>query len=509
MCGIVGICGHEPPVELGRRMRNRLSHRGPDGAGEVGFSHAWLGHARLAIVDLAGGRQPLRTPDGELWMVGNGEVYNHRQLRRDLLGTAAPRTDSDNEVPLHLIGAHGPESLRRLRGMYALCAATEEGGYIAARDPVGIKPLFWAQRDGLTVFASELKAYDEDWHPDVKLFPPGHYWTPEGGLARFHHVVPPNLTHDWDPPARAGEPTPERMATEVREQLIAAVEREMMADVPVGVFLSGGLDSSLVAAIAARRLATEGERLQTFAVGTAESPDLLAARQVASYLETDHHERIYEPHELSAILPDVIRAIESYDPSLVRSALPNYLLAEMTARHVKVVLTGEGADELFAGYEYVGAIDDHGELHTELVRTISELHSLNLQRADRVTMAHGLEARVPFLDLDMVAFALSLPPEWKLTPPGELEKKLLREAFDGWIPDEILWRKKAQFGDGSGARVALDPDTEGRSEAELHATVDPDPGGSRSDEEARYLQIYQRFYPRAVPEQTMSLFATT
>ena len=488
-------------------MRGRLAHRGPDGTGEVGFPHAWIGHTRLSIVDVEGGRQPLRTPDGELWMVGNGEVYNHRRLRAELPAGAAPRTDSDNEVPLHLIGAHGPSSLRRLRGMYALCAATEEGGFIAARDPVGIKPLFWARRGELTVFASELKAFDEDWHPDVELFPPGHFWTPETGLERFHHVVPPELPQDWDPPAEEGQRVPDELRAEVRRQLIAAVERELMSDVPVGVFLSGGLDSSLVAAIAARRAQSAGERLQTFAVGTADSPDLLAARTVAAELDTDHRERIYEPSELGAVLPEVIRAIESYDPSLIRSALPNYLLAQLAARDVKVVLTGEGADELFAGYEYVRAIDDHGELHTELVRTISELHSLNLQRADRVTMAHGLEARVPFLDLDMVAFSLALPPEWKLTPPGELEKRLLREAFEGWIPDEILWREKAQFGDGSGARAALDPADERPSE-EMHAAVEAS-GEPRSAEESRYLDIYRRFYPTAVPERTMSLFATT
>lgn len=508
MCGIVGIHGPEPPVELGRRMRDRLTHRGPDGTGEIGFPHAWLGHTRLAIVDLEGGRQPLRTPDGELWLVGNGEVYNHRRLRKELLAEESPRTESDNEVPLHLIGGHGPSSLRHLRGMYALCAATEDGGFIAARDPVGIKPLFWARRDGLTVFASELKAFDDEWQTDVELFPPGHFWTPDRGARRFHHLVPPELPQHWDPPTRAGDPVPEELRGEVRAQLVAAVEREMMADVPVGVFLSGGLDSSLVAAIAARRSAEVGEQLQTFAVGTAESPDLGAARTVAEALGTRHSERVYEPEELMAVLPDVVRAIESYDPSLVRSALPNYLLAELAARQVKVVLTGEGADELFAGYEYVRAIDDHGELHTELVRTISELHSLNLQRADRVTMAHGLEARVPFLDLDMVAFGVALPPEWKLARPGEPEKRLLREAFEGWIPSEILWREKAQFGDGSGARAALDPKLTERPSEDLHAAVEAEPGIPRSEEEARYMDLYRRFYPNAVPERTMSLFAT-
>jgi asparagine synthase (glutamine-hydrolysing) len=511
MCGIVGIHGEAPPQELGRRMRDRLAHRGPDGEGEVSLGRAWLGHTRLAIVDLDGGSQPLRTPEGELWMVGNGEVYNHRRLRAELLSEAEPLSRSDNEVPLHLIGEHGPSSLRRLRGMYAFCAARADAGgddFIAARDPVGIKPLFWARRDGLTVFASELKAFDADWQADVELFPPGHYWTPAGGLRRFHHVVPPDLRREWRSPGDSDEPVPDDLRATIRRQLVAAVEREMMSDVPVGVFLSGGLDSSLIAAIAVERARRDSAMLHSFAVGTAGSPDLVAARRVAEHLGTKHSERVYAPAELEAILAEVVRSIESYDPSLVRSALPNYLLAELASRTVKVVLTGEGADELFAGYEYVRSIDEGGELHTELVRTISELHSLNLQRCDRVTMAHGLEARVPFLDLDMVAFALGLPAEWKLPRNGDLEKRLLREAFDGWLPDDILWREKAQFGDGSGAREALDPDGPNATE-DLHAVVDPaEPGAPRSDEEARYMAIYREHYPNVVPERTMSLFAT-
>ena len=492
-------------------MRARLEHRGPDGEGEVSFEHAWLGHTRLAIVDVEGGAQPLRTPEGELWMVGNGEVYNHRRLRAELLPAARPLTDSDNEVPLHLVGEHGPSSLRHLRGMYAFCAAHDRHGddFIAARDPVGIKPLFWARRAGLTVFASELKAFDPDWQADVELFPPGHYWTPDVGLRRFHHVVPPGLSTGWEPPDHPDAPIPEELRAAIRDQLVAAVEREMMSDVPVGVFLSGGLDSSLIAAIAAPIAEAAGEPLHTFAVGTTDSPDPAAARQVAEHLGTAHQERIYEAHELRAVLPEVIRSIESYDPSLVRSALPNYLLAELASRTVKVVLTGEGADELFAGYEYVRAIDEGGELHTELVRTISALHSLNLQRCDRVTMAHGLEARVPFLDLDMVAFAVALPPEWKLPRAGDAEKRLLREAFEGWLPEEILWREKAQFGDGSGAREALDPGGAGTTPEDLHEVIDPDEtDGPRSEEEARYLAIYREHYPNATPERTMSLFAT-
>ena len=202
-----------------------------------------------------------------------------------------------------------------------------------------------------------------------------------------------------------------------RDVLVAAVERQMMGDVPVGVFLSGGLDSSLVAAAAARVAARRGRRLQTFAVGTVDSPDLAAAREVAAFLGTDHHERTYTAQEALAALPEVVRAIESFDPGLVRSAVPNFLLAEMTARHVKVVLTGEGADELFAGYDYLREFSAAEDLHAELERTVRSLHNLNLQRCDRVTMAHGLEARVPFLDAEVIRWALRLPPEAKLTGP--------------------------------------------------------------------------------------------
>jgi asparagine synthase (glutamine-hydrolysing) len=486
-------------------MLGRLVHRGPDGEGEMAVGDAWLGHRRLSIVDVEGGAQPLRTADRSWYLVGNGEIYNHAAVRkrleeRELL------TDSDNEVALHLIDRSGPEALSRLRGMYAFFAASEDGRCVAARDPVGVKPLFWARRDGLVLFASEVKAFDEEWQADVELFPPGHAWTPEDGLVEFRAPVPDPVPDEVDPPEVPEAPTPDGLRTLIRERLTAAVEREMMADVPVGVFLSGGLDSSLIAAIAAERARANGQTLHSFAVGTADSPDLAAARTVAEHLGTEHHERIYEPDELQELLLRVIHSIESYDPSLVRSALPNYLLAELASRTVKVVLTGEGADELFGGYEYVRAIVGQEELHEELVRTIRELHSLNLQRCDRVTMAHGLEARVPFLDLEMIAFGVGLPAEWKLSGPEQPEKRILREAFEGWLPDEILWREKAQFGDGSGAREALDPDAEDR---DMHATVAADAEGTpRTEEEGRYIELYRQSYPNVSPEKTMSLFAT-
>jgi asparagine synthase (glutamine-hydrolysing) len=509
MCGIAAAYGPHPAGEV-ERMLGRLIHRGPDDEGEVSVGDAWLGHRRLSIVDVDGGHQPFSNAAGDVWLVGNGEVYNHEQVR----ATLAPSrfaTRSDNEVALHLLDERGPAALDELEGMFAFLVAGDDGSFIAARDPVGIKPLYWARRDGRVRFASEIAAFAPEWMPDVEAFPPGCHWTPDGGLARYASAVP--INGDGAPAARAvwsdaAEP-PEAALTATREALVASVERQMMGDVPVGVFLSGGLDSAIVAAIAARHLERRGERLQTFAVGTRDSADLLAARVVARHLGTDHHERVYDAAEAVRALPAVVRAIEHFDPSLVRSAVPNFLLAEMTAEHVKVVLTGEGADELFAGYEYLREFGDAASLEGELMRTVHGLHNLNLQRCDRVTMAHGLEARVPFLDRQVIAFAFGLPMAWKLSAPGELEKRLLRRAFTGWIPDEILWRVKAEFGDGSGAKDVLTATVEAdigaeEFERERHA-VDPP---LRTREELAYHRIFAEHLPGVRPERTLGRFAT-
>ena len=504
MCGIVAVHGRAPATDPDlETMLDALAHRGPDGAGAVAVGSSWLGHRRLAIVDVDGGDQPLSATDGTLHLVGNGEVYNHDELRRRL-PAAALSTRSDNEVALGLYRAEGLAGLARLEGMFAMAIASEDGDFVALRDPVGIKPLYWAQREGATLFASELKAFDAAWRPHVEEFPAGHAWTPEGGLTR---LLP-------DPvPAAAelrplGQDTPPAEVLEaVRDTLVDAVERRMMADVPVGVFLSGGLDSSLVAAIAARTL-EPGQQLHTFAVGMAGSADLVAARQVADLLGTTHHEDVYTAEELAEALPDVVRCIESFDPMLVHSAVPNYLLARFAARHVKVVLTGEGADELFAGYDHHRELTDPRELHAELVAGVEGLHNLNLQRADRTSMAHGLEARVPFLDLRMVHLGLSLPARWKQVTPERREKWMLRQAFDGWLPAELLWRRKEQFGDGTGASAVL------REVAE--ATVDEDGFRAvrghadpplRTREEAAYWRLFREHLDGVDVEETIGRFA--
>jgi asparagine synthase (glutamine-hydrolysing) len=405
-------------------------------------------------------------------------------------------TTSDNEVALHLIDERGVEGLAELSGMFAFVMASEDGRFVAARDPVGIKPLYWAQRNGAVRFASEMHAFDPEWQEHVEPFPPGCAWTPDGGLVRFASAVPADLSPVTDR---------DELLRGTREVLVTSVHQQMMGDVNVGVFLSGGLDSSLVAAIASKIANDRGRRLQTFAVGTEESEDLAAARQVAEHLGCDHVEVRYTAAEALESLPNVVRAIESFDPGLVRSAVPNYMLARTTRQHVKVVLTGEGADELFAGYEYMRELTDGDALHAELERTVRSLHNLNLQRCDRVTMAHAVEARVPFLDRNVIAWALRIPPREK---QGDPEKKLLREAFSGWLPDELLWRTKAEFGDGSGARDALtraveETVSDEAFEAERGA-VDPP---LRTKEEVAYYRVWREHLRGVSAEKTLSRFA--
>lgn len=463
-------------------MLRRIAHRGPDDEGVRLTTTAWLGHRRLSIVDIEGGAQPLAHPDGQ-YLVGNGEIYNHRLLRADLNAHNA-RTGSDNEVILYSVLAHGGAALAKLRGMYSFATAGARQPFLAARDPVGIKPLYWATTGDRVLFASEMKAFDPAHRRCVEPFPPGYYWTPSEGLVPFAQAVPAS-------PTPSGTDNVATLAAHVRSALIASVEMQMMGDVPVGVLLSGGLDSSVVAAIAARWCARRGQRLQTFAVGTAGSADLRAARQVATHLNTEHFERIYTADDAVAVVPEVIRVVEHYDPALMHSSVANYLLAQLAHQHTKVVLTGEGSDELFAGYDYLRRFDRDDHLHTELQRIIRLLHSLNLQRCDRTTMAFGLEARVPFLDTDLIELAMAIPIRLRRPDFGGYEKYLLRTAFSGWLPDNVLWRHKAQFGDGSGMsqllRSRMGSNVSEQEFLETRTAVEPN---LRNREELVYYRIW-------------------
>ncbi len=446
MCGIAGGWGAVVPEDVAA-MAARLTHRGPDDAGMHVAGRSVLGHRRLSIVDLERGAQPIVDRSGahEVVVVVNGEIYNAPALRRELAGRPW-RTGSDSEVVLHLLdgrdpGPDGPAdtaATARLRGMFAF-AVQRDGELLLGRDPVGIKPLYLGRRGAGTVFASEVKAFPAGTR-DVRPLAPGTLWSSRTGVARFGAIP--------DPEPRAGPPA--ASVRSVRAALERSVDRHLMADVPVGAFLSGGLDSSAICALLARRV----PRLHTFAVGLPGSPDLAAARRVAEHLGTVHHERVVDPAEVAAALPRIVWSLESTDPDLVRSAVPTWFVAELAARHVKVVLTGEGADELFAGYRYHADVPRE-LLHAELRRSLGEMHAINLQRVDRMTMAHSLEARVPFLDLDFVETALRVPIDLKL-PPGGPEKWVLREAVADLLPPEIVWRTKSQFDEGTGVGDLVD-----------------------------------------------------
>jgi asparagine synthase (glutamine-hydrolysing) len=481
-------------------MLARLAHRGPDDTGQAAIGdRAWLGHNRLSIVGPDNGRQPLDGP-GPWSLVCNGEIYNDAELRKDLHEYRFA-TSSDSESALALLTCRGPRALGELEGMWALCAATPDGRFVAARDRLGIKPLYWAEAGGRYYFASEIRAFPVAVQHAVALFPPGCCWTPEAGLVRFADAV-------TSLPVQTGL-TAVELESRTRAVLADSIRRHLMADVEVGVFLSGGLDSSIVGAVAAAEYAQAGKRLKTFAVGVEGSPDLRAAREAAEFLGTDHHETVFDESRAVAVLDDVIASVESFDAALIRSAVPNWFLAELASRHVKAVLTGEGADELFAGYGYY---HDRGyspaALRTELERTIKQLHGLNLQRCDRVSMAHGLEARVPFLDSRVIDHAMSLPDTVKSLEADGLEKGHLRRAFTGWLPEELLWRPKMEFGTGSGAQDLLTPYWEQHvSAAELAEERRSPATRLRSKEELAYYRAFRRALPTVRPHAVLTRFA--
>lgn len=475
MCGIAGGFGRPDEGRIAA-MLEATRHRGPDGHSIHcdPSGRCILGHNRLAILDLAGGRQPMANETGTVWVAFNGEIYNFRSLREELARKGHRlSTDGDTEVLVHLYEDLGPAMVERLDGMFAL-ALWDGRNLFLARDPLGIKPLYYGHAaDGTLYFASELKALRQVCD-EAREFPPGTWYLSGRGFHRYFTLPGPG-----EPPEPGEQPVPstaDDAVRAVRAALERAVAKRLVADVPVGVFLSGGLDSSLIAAIA-RRLTTGP--LHSFAVGAAESPDLVAARQVARAIGTVHHEYVFGADEVTRALPDVIRHLESFDPALVRSAVATYFVSRLSSGLVKVILTGEGADELFAGYEYLEG-RPAGWVRRELFTLTDALHNTNLQRVDRMTMAWSLEGRVPFLDREMVGLALSLPVAWKLRRTVRkrrpVAKWILRLVAADLLPAEIAWRKKEKFSHGTGTSRLL---------AQIA-------GGA---EEALYAGIFARHFP--------------
>jgi asparagine synthase (glutamine-hydrolysing) len=434
MCGIAGVL-RQPANGNVKSMIEKLAHRGPDGNGVKELKHASIGHARLAILDVEGGHQPMQFEDA--WIAFNGEIYNYRKLQRKYLSDAKLETHSDTEVLLHLYKKFGPEFVKLLDGMFAF-VIYQNGEYLLARDPLGIKPLYlgFGADENQIYFASEIKAF-EGKVDSVKEFPAGHWFHSRSGWKRFYQVG--KTIQKFDGSEAHALPL-------IKSTLREAVHKRMLADVPVGVSLSGGLDSSIVS-----MLACEGtDQLHSFAVGVEGSEDLPAARLMAEHLNTEHHELVYTAQDMVDALPDVLYHLETFDPALVRSAIPNYFLSKLASDHVKVFLTGEGADEVYAGYDYLGDFDDPESLQDEMIEITEALHNTNLQRADRMSMAFGLEARVPFLDVKAVSTALSFPAAWKLHN-GRAPKHILRQAFADDLPDEIVNRPKQKFSQGAGS----------------------------------------------------------
>ena len=467
MCGIVGIFNLRQQTPEWRqkalRMSQKVRHRGPDWSGIYAGGSAILAHERLSIVDPEAGRQPLFSPDRKQVLAVNGEIYNHQDIRKDFAGRYPYQTGSDCEVILSLYsqwrndGADAsrlPQLIERLSGIFAFALYDADlDAFLIARDPIGVIPLYIGyDKEGHVYVASELKAL-EGQCDSYEVFLPGHYyWSRKPGMTRYYHRRWESYDYVKDRPA---------LVSDVREGLRDAVRRQLMSDVPYGVLLSGGLDSSVISAIAqsysAHRIEDGGAtqaywpRLHSFAVGLKGSPDLAKARLVADYIGTVHHEIHYTIEEGIDALRDVIYFIETYDVTTVRASTPMYLLARVIkSMGIKMVLSGEGADEIFGGYLYFHKAPDARAFHEETVRKLSRLYQYDCLRANKSLAAWGVEGRVPFLDKEFLDIAMSLNPKAKMCPGDVIEKKIVREAFADMLPEEVAWRQKEQFSDGVG-----------------------------------------------------------
>ena len=458
MCGIVSIFNiQQQTSELRQkalRMSQKIRHRGPDWSGIYCGKTAILAHERLSIVDPESGKQPLFSVDGKQILAVNGEIYNHKEIRKQYEGKYAFQTGSDCEVILALYRDKGIDFLEDISGIFAFALYDEENdSFLIARDQIGVIPLYIGyDSDGKVYVASELKALEgqcERYEP----FLPGHYyWSKDPGMKRWYK-------RDWfDYDAVKDNPA---SSEDIRQALRNAVKKQMMSDVPYGVLLSGGLDSSVISAItqsySERRIEDNSEtkawwpRLHSFAVGLKGAPDLAKARMVADHIGTVHHEINYTIQEGLDAIRDVIYFIETYDVTTVRASTPMYLLARVIkSMGIKMVLSGEGADEIFGGYLYFHKAPSAEEFHKETVRKLSKLYLYDCLRANKSLAAWGVEGRVPFLDKEFLDVAMRTNPAAKMCPGKTMEKRIVREAFSDMLPEEIVWRQKEQFSDGVG-----------------------------------------------------------
>lgn len=516
MCGIVSIFNIRQQVPEMRqkalRMSQKLRHRGPDWSGIYCSGSAILAHERLSIVDPESGGQPLFSPDRKQVLTVNGEIYNHQEIRRRYAGRYSFQTGSDCEVILALYRDKGIDFLEDISGIFAFALYDEQRDeFLIARDPIGVIPLYIGyDSDGTVYVASELKALEGQ----CEMYEPfllGHYyWSKTPGMRRYYH-------RDWFDYEAVKDH--DASSVDVRESLIAAVKRQLMSDVPYGVLLSGGLDSSVISAIAARfsehRIEDNSQtraywpRLHSFAVGLKGAPDLAKARLVADYIGTVHHEIHYTIQEGLDVIRDVIYFTETYDVTTVRASTPMYLLARVIkSMGIKMVLSGEGADEVFGGYLYFHKAPSARAFHEETVRKLSKLHYYDCLRANKSLSAWGVEGRVPFLDKEFLDVAMNINPQTKMcgidpSSDGQkrfiIEKKIVREAFSDMLPREIIWRQKEQFSDGVGyawidtlKKITSEAVTDEQiTHARERFPINP----PLNKEEYYYRSIFEEFFP--------------
>lgn len=507
MCGIVCAFELKQKSETLRpqvlEMSKIIRHRGPDWSGIFSNDKAILAHERLAIVDPASGKQPLFSKDGRLVLAANGEIYNHQLLRQQFEGKYEFQTQSDCEVILTLYQEKGPHFIDEMNGIFGFALYdVEKDEYFIARDHMGIIPLYmgWDQF-GTFYVASELKAL-EGYCTKIELFPPGHYLSSKDGeLVQWYQ-------REWTEfeAVKANETS----IQEIRKALEAAVHRQLMSDVPYGVLLSGGLDSSITSAIAkkfAQKRIESGDtvdawypQLHSFAVGLEGSPDLAAARKVADHLGTIHHEIKFTIQEGLDAVRDVIYNIETYDVTTIRASTPMYLMARVIkSMGIKMVLSGEGSDELFGGYLYFHKAPNAKEFHEETVRKLSKLHMYDCLRANKSLAAWGIEGRVPFLDKEFMDVAMRINPQDKMINGERMEKWVLRKAFEDMLPESVAWRQKEQFSDGVGyswidtlkAMVAQEITDEQLANAKYKFPIQT----PTSKEEYYYRSIFHEHFP--------------
>ncbi|MBQ0120279.1 MAG: asparagine synthase B [Bacteroidales bacterium] len=459
MCGIVGIFGKEVGTSERRKeilkMSHKIRHRGPDWSGIYCGANAIMSHERLSIIDPQSGGQPLKNAAGDIILTVNGEIYNHKSIREEFEGSYEFMTGSDCESIIPLYEKYGEDFLDKLSGIYAFALYdVKKDFFMIARDPIGVIPLYMGtDNEGNTYFCSELKGL-EGVCTTITPFLPGYVYTSNDDEPRRWY------NRDWTDFAAVKDNVTDIAA--LRAALVDAVRRQLMSDVPYGVLLSGGLDSSVISAIAARlapnRVEEDGKqpawwpRLHSFAVGLKGAPDLAAARKVADHIGTVHHEINYTVQEGIDALRDVIYHIETYDVTTVRASTPMYLLSRVIkSMGIKMVLSGEGADEIFGGYLYFHKAPSAQAFHEETVRKLSKLHLYDCLRANKSLSAWGVEGRVPFLDTEFLDVAMRLNPADKMvTAEHPIEKWVLRKAFEDMLPESIAWRQKEQFSDGVG-----------------------------------------------------------